>query len=94
MVSIECKKVIEVDNEAQGSVETQNDPLRGLNNPFDEVFSAEIKEWISKLPKYRDGVEAPKFPNHPDPRNKLVGLAMSGGGTRSATFNLGSDVTL
>ena len=67
----------------------QNDPLRGLNDPFDEVFSAEIKDWISKLPKYQNGLEAPESPNHPDPRNNLVGLAMSGGGTRSATFNLG-----
>ena len=75
--------------EAQGPREPQDDKLRGLNDPFDVVFSAEIEEWISKLPKYKDGVEAPKFPNHPDPRNNLVGLAMSGGGTRSATFNLG-----
>jgi len=78
-----------VDTETQGSAGPQDDKLRGLNIPFDEVFSAEIKDWVSKLPKYKDGVEGPKFPNHPDPRNNLVGLAMSGGGTRSATFNLG-----
>ena len=27
--------------------------------------------------------------NRPDPENSLVGLAFSGGGIRSATFNLG-----
>ena len=76
-------------NQAQRPVATEEDKLRGLNEPFDKVFSAEIGEWVSKLPKYKNGVEAPKFPDHPDPRNNLVGLAMSGGGTRSATFNLG-----
>ena len=65
------------------------DPLRRLNSPFDEMFSAEMDEWVTKLPKYEGGASEPTSPHHPDPRNHLVGLAMSGGGTRSATFNLG-----
>jgi len=65
------------------------DPLKQLNLPFDEMFTAEIEEWVSKLPKYQVKPDALPSPHHPDPRNNLVGLAMSGGGMRSATFNLG-----
>ncbi|HET7231269.1 MAG TPA: patatin-like phospholipase family protein [Longimicrobium sp.] len=36
------------------------------------------------------GLESPVDPNHPDePPRDLIGLALSGGGIRSATFNLG-----
>ena len=69
--------------------------LEELNGKFDEVFSAEISQWVSKLRDLRNlrkKIKNPKpleSPDHPDPRNELVGLAMSGGGTRSATFNLG-----
>lgn len=65
------------------------DPLRQLNSPFDKMFAAEIREWVSRLPKYQSEPVVLPSPNHPDPRNNLVGLAMSGGGMRSATFNLG-----
>ncbi|MCH7624412.1 MAG: patatin-like phospholipase family protein [Chloroflexi bacterium] len=51
------------------------------------MFGAEIKDWVSKLPKNRNR-NLPS-PGHPDPRNELVGIAMSGGGMRSATYNLG-----
>ncbi|MCH8063155.1 MAG: patatin-like phospholipase family protein, partial [Chloroflexi bacterium] len=51
------------------------------------MFGAEIKDWVSKLPKNQNR-ELPS-PGHPDPRNELVGIAMSGGGMRSATYNLG-----
>ena len=78
-----------MENDGQGYEETQNDPLRALNDPFDKVFSAEMEEWVCRLPKYVNGAKAPVSPGHPDPRNNLVGLAMSGGGTRSATFSLG-----
>ena len=71
---------------AENSISTE-DPLRRLNRPFDKMFAAEIKQWVSKLPKNRD--KKFKNPDHPDPRNELVGLAMSGGGMRSATYNLG-----
>ncbi len=66
------------------------------NQKFDEVFKAEINGWVAKNRKYRENnvKDGPKYEafhtdGHPDPRNKLVGLAMSGGGTRSAIFNLG-----
>ncbi len=63
------------------------DRLQRLNEPFDRMFGAEVKDWILKLPKNRNR-ELPS-PGHPDPRNRLVGIAMSGGGMRSATYNLG-----
>ena len=73
-------------------VERQED----LNQEFDKVFEAEISEWVAKNRKYRssnseDGAEYKDLQgvDHPDPRNELVGMAMSGGGTRSAVFNLG-----
>ena len=69
--------------------ERLEDPLKRLNQPFDEMFSAEIREWVGKHREYRTKDSKFPSPDHPDPRNGLVGLAMSGGGMRSATFNLG-----
>jgi hypothetical protein len=68
---------------------SEKDPHKETNDSFDKVFLDEMTKWVCKLPKYTNGAEEPGSPDHPDPRNKLVGLAMSGGGTRSATFNLG-----
>ena len=62
------------------------DPLRRLNQPLDDMFSAGVREWVRKHREYRS-MET-DFPS-PDPRNGLAGLAMSGGGRRSAVFNLG-----
>ena len=63
------------------------DPLARLNEPFNRVFAAEIDGWIREL----RGDAGPDIPNprRPDPRNELVGLALSGGGMRSATYCLG-----
>jgi hypothetical protein len=68
---------------------SEKDPHKETNDSFDKVFLDEMTKWVCKLPKYTNGAEEPGSPDHPDPRNKLVGLAMSGGRTRSATFNLG-----
>ena len=69
--------------------ELPDDPLRRLNQPFDEMFSAEILEWVGKHREFRAMDAKFPSPDHPDPRNGLTGLAMSGGGMRSAVFNLG-----
>lgn len=63
------------------------DRLRRLDEPFDRMFKSEMEEWVEKLPQ-NQGKTFPS-PGHPDPRNNLVGIAMSGGGMRSAVYNLG-----
>ena len=65
----------------------REDRLQRLDRPFDRMFAAEMKDWVSKLPK--NNGRPFESPNHPDPGNELVGIAMSGGGMRSATYNLG-----
>lgn len=65
------------------------DPLRRLNQPLDDMFSAGVREWVRKHREYRSMETDFPSPDHPDPRNGLAGLAMSGGGMRSAVFNLG-----
>lgn len=69
------------------NISDREDRLQRLDQPFDQMFAAEIDDWISKLPKNED--KEFKSPHHPDPGNELVGIAMSGGGMRSATYNLG-----
>ncbi len=65
----------------------REDRLQRLDRPFDRMFAAEMKDWVSKLPK-NSGKQFESL-DHPDPGNELVGIAMSGGGMRSATYNLG-----
>ena len=67
----------------------EKDTPQQLNQDFDKVFEAEIDGWVSKHCEYRSDNRPIPSKDHPDPRNELVGLAMSGGGTRSAVFNLG-----
>lgn len=54
---------------------------------YRDVFPAELEE----INKRRRQLHLPEFPNKSDPSAKLglVGLALSGGGIRSATLSLG-----
>lgn len=61
-----------------------------LNAPFERTFSAEVRKWIGPRRSTRsDGPGALPYPERPHARNELVGLALSGGGMRSAVFSLG-----
>ena len=62
---------------------------------FEVVFEREVKEWVEPaltLRRGREPGEEEKLANRerPDQTNNLVGLALSGGGIRSATFALGA----
>ncbi|MBM2827154.1 MAG: hypothetical protein HW403_1218, partial [Dehalococcoidia bacterium] len=58
---------------------------------FPDVFKQEIEEWVSKAAKTRPGPKREiKSKDKPAQENELVGLALSGGGIRSATFALGA----
>lgn len=58
----------------------------GFTDDFNSVFKAEVAD----LRKRREAMEVDgAIKDTPDADNNLVGLALSGGGIRSATFNLG-----
>ncbi|MGE0227553.1 MAG: patatin-like phospholipase family protein [Dehalococcoidia bacterium] len=65
-------------------------PLALLEAPFERMFAAEVHEWVSPrraaLGDSRGELESPFAP---DVRNELFGVALSGGGMRSAIFSLG-----
>jgi len=60
---------------------------------FQEVFHAEMEEWV--LPR-RQREDQPQLPakadegHFPKVDNALIGLALSGGGVRAATYSLGA----
>ena len=56
-----------------------SDPVCGYTADFEPVYRAEL-EWIARRRQAA---------NQPPPADDAVGLAFSGGGIRSATFNLG-----
>ena len=58
-----------------------------LNAPFERTFSEEVKGWIQ--PRRGEEQTLP-YPERPHVDNDLVGLALSGGGMRSAVFSLGA----
>ena len=56
---------------------------------FNKIFSKEMRDWIGIRRKHQpDGSDIPQ-PDRPTVENDLFGLALSGGGMRSATFALG-----
>ena len=62
--------------------------------PFIDVFNEEIENWIKKRridneKRVEQLVEAEGGEYSPKVKYKLVGLAISGGGIRSATYALG-----
>lgn len=58
---------------------------------FAEVFRREMEEWVLPASGRSPGRKGPPVnPERPDQANELVGLALSGGGIRSATFALGA----
>ena len=62
--------------------------MEGSERQFlEEVFPAELEE----IRRRRDtvGLDASKLAGPPSPDMGLIGLGLSGGGIRSATFNLG-----
>ncbi|MEP6764010.1 MAG: hypothetical protein ABJB66_06850 [Gemmatimonadaceae bacterium] len=63
------------------TVEVQSDPK--LPQSFDEVFAAELQQIEARRKAFR------QLEEYPDRRVHLSGLALSGGGIRSATFCLG-----
>src|SRR5574338_1546621 len=61
---------------------------------FTDVLRAELEAISRQRASRSDGAKAKELPSVDDPvqaahRAKLTGLAFSGGGIRSATFNLG-----
>ncbi len=70
-----------------------DDRLTLLDPPFERMFSTEIEEWV--LPRRAEqstrGYSRPPLasPTRPTVENDLYGIALSGGGMRSATFSLG-----
>jgi hypothetical protein len=59
----------------------------GMNGAFDEAFKAEVEEWINPRRAARRAVAAD--PSQISAANELYGIALSGGGMRSASFSLG-----
>ena len=64
-----------------------------LDPPFERMFTAEIEEWVGPR---REGQSERAYgraglpsPTRPAVANDLYGIALSGGGMRSATFSLG-----
>ena len=51
------------------------DPLQRLDQPFDRMFEAEMKEWVTRLPK-NDGkiFPSPDHPSHLVPLDDSVPL--------------------
>ena len=70
-----------------------DDRLTLLDPPFERMFATEVEEWV--LPRRESQVSqgyvrAPlASPTRPAVENDLYGVALSGGGMRSATFSLG-----
>ena len=72
--------------------QNSNDDRSEADRAFVEVFRAEMAEWIVKrraregtrnIPGFEDGSYRPRVDN------RLFGLALGGGGIRSATYSLG-----
>lgn len=70
-----------------------DDRLTLLDPPFERMFATEMEEWV--LPRREaqasQGYGRPPLPSptRPTIENDLYGVALSGGGMRSATFSLG-----
>jgi len=64
-----------------------------LDPPFERMFTAEIEEWVGPRragqATHAYGRGALPSPTRPAVANDLYGIALSGGGMRSATFSLG-----
>jgi hypothetical protein len=75
---------------ASGDVECHyDDALARLDEPFERMFAAEIRGWVRPYRESRGDETGLPYPERPDSRNELFGLALSGGGMRSAVFSLG-----
>jgi hypothetical protein len=55
---------------------------------FNEVFQEELRQWVLPAAARRQR-RKPQMSEEPELQNELVGVALSGGGIRSATFALG-----
>jgi hypothetical protein len=70
-----------------------DDRLTLLDPPFERMFASEIEEWVLPRRKAQSGQgygrPAIVSPTRPTVENDLYGIALSGGGMRSATFSLG-----
>lgn len=70
-----------------------DDRLTLLDPPFERMFSTEVAEWVAPRrlaqASYGYGRGPLKSPTRPSVENDLYGIALSGGGMRSATFSLG-----
>lgn len=65
-------------------------PLAMLEAPFERMFAAEAHEWLGpRRAASGDSRGELASPFAPDVRNDLFGVALSGGGMRSAIFSLG-----
>ncbi len=60
-----------------------------LDEPFERMFAAEVRGWIEPYRRARGIEEGLPVPERPNTRNELFGVALSGGGMRSAVFSLG-----
>jgi hypothetical protein len=67
------------------------DVMTGDSKPasFDEVFKREMQEILKRRREANVPIEKDEAGNSKSPADSLVGLALSGGGVRSASFNLG-----
>ncbi len=61
--------------------------LARLDGAFDEAFAREIFGWV--FHRRRSESRPLASPTHPSVENNLYGIALSGGGMRSAVFSLG-----
>ena len=59
------------------------------SQPFEDVFHRELQEIVKRRRAANLHVEVDDAGNARNPADSLVGLALSGGGVRSAAFNLG-----
>ncbi len=75
------------------------DKAKTDDEAFQEVFHAEMKKWVMprrsvEPPRDRGKPVEPTLPDdgqyRPKVDNRLIGLALSGGGIRAATFSLGA----
>jgi len=70
-----------------------DDRLTLLDPPFERMFATEIEEWVipRRASQAARGYGRPTLasPTRPTVENDLYGIALSGGGMRSATFSLG-----